>query len=752
MNIPINTKNWTSGVWETTVDVRDFIQHNYTPYYGDASFLSDATERTQKIWATLDKRIQKEIHNDCVLDVDTQTPSTILSHKPGYIDQKNEKIVGLQAEKPLQRTIKPNGGIRLVKNACESYGFELSPKVWDIYTKHRKTHNDGVYSVYKHWDDFYTPAGKKIRSTGIITGLPDNYGRGRIIGDYRRLALYGTTYLIDHKHRTLNEICGEMNEITIKLREEVAEQIAALKEIERMADEYGSDVTRPAENFYEAVQWTYFAYLAAIKEQDGAAMSFGRIDSFFDIFAEKDLASGLLTERDVQEIVDDFVIKLRLVRHLRTPEYNDIFAGDPTWVTCLIGGMGKDERPLVTKTTFRILQTLKNLGAAPEPNITVAWSQKLPENFKKFAAHISVMTSSIQFESDSLMRPIFGDDYAIACCVSAATLGSQMEFFGARCNIAKLLLLAINEGKDELTGDVIVDGVPKLQNVDILDYEEVKCEFFRLMKWLAKEYVSIMNIIHFMHDKYSYERSQMAFLDTLVERFMAFGIAGFSVATDSLSAIKYANVTAIRDENGIATDFQIDGEYPAFGNDDDRVDDIAQELVKEFMSCLEEHKTYRDAKHTLSVLTITANVVYGRKTGATPDGRLAGTPFASGANPMHGRDKNGAVASLNSVAKLPYDSCLDGISNTFSIVPQSLGKTDDERVNNLTALLDGYFAKGAQHLNVNVVDQNVLRDAMKHPEKYPQLTVRVSGYAVRFIALRPEQQEEVLSRTFHSSF
>lgn len=742
---------WTTGPWEKSIDVRDFIQKNYTPYKEDESFLKGPTKRTTELWNKLEKLIQKEIKKGGVLNIDTKTPSQITSHAPGYIAKGKEKIVGLQTEKPLTRTMKPNGGVRLVRRACESYGYKMSDKVWEIFNTYRKTHNDGVYDVYKNWDNFYTPEVVKIRKTGVITGLPDNYGRGRIIGDYRRLALYGTEKLIADKKIHLNEACTKMDETNIRLREEVAEQIKALHEIEHMAKGYGYDVTRPAENFHEAVQWTYFAYLAAVKEQDGAAMSFGRIDAFFDIYAERDLADGKITESKVQEIIDDFVMKLRIVRHLRAPEYNELFAGDPTWVTCLIGGIGKNRKTLVTKTTFRILQTLKNLGPAPEPNITVAWSPKLPEKFKKFAARIAATTCAIQFENDDLMRPLFGDDYAIACCVSAATVGKQMEFFGARCNVAKLLLLAINEGRDEFDGSKIVDGVPKLKNYKVLDYKEVKKEYYKLMKWLAKEYVDIMNIIHYMHDKYSYEASQMALIDTLVERFMAFGIAGFSVAVDSLSAIKHAKVTAKRDRKGIAKEFKIDGEYPAFGNDDDRVDKIAIELVKEFIKCLEAHETYRNSKHTLSILTITANVVYGHHTGATPDGRPAESPFAPGANPMHGRDKNGAIASLNSVAKIPYESCLDGISNTFSIAPQSLGKNEDMRVNNLKALLDGYFTKGAHHLNVNVINQDTLRDAMKNPSKYPQLTIRVSGYAVRFIALNKEQQEEVIARTFHKN-
>lgn len=740
------------GLWHDEIDVRDFIQQNYTPYHGSGDFLAKPTARTAKVWKKLSDVIHQEHAAGGVLDVDTKTPATITSHAPGYIDKKNEVIVGLQTDKPLKRAIKPKGGVRLVQYACEAYGFTLDPKVIEIFSKYRKTHNDGVFDIYKDWEDFYTPDGRLLRKTGVITGLPDNYGRGRIIGDYRRVALYGIDRLIKDRQEYLNTYVTEMTGEQIALREEVAEQMTSLREMKEMAASYGSDISRPAENFREAVQWTYFAYLAAVKCQDGAAMSFGRIDAFLDIFAERDLKNGTLDESGVQEIIDDFVMKLRIVRHLRPTEYNELFAGDPTWVTCLIGGQGIDGRTLVTKTTFRLLHTLKNLGPAPEPNITVAWSTALPDNFKKYAAQTAIDTCAIQFENDDLMRPRYGDDYAIACCVSAMTVGKQMQFFGARCNMPKLLLMTINEGKDEFDGKPIADNVPKLKHHTTLDYDEVKAAFFKQMDWLAKRYVGTMNTIHYMHDKYNYEDSQMALHDVDVERVMAFGIAGISVVADSLSAIKYGKVKAIRDKDGVARKFEISGDFPKFGNDDDRVDSIATEVVKEFITALKKYKTYRNAKHTLSLLTITANVVYGDHTGATPDGRKAHEAFAPGANPMHNRDSHGAISSLNSVAKIPYEYCQDGISNTFSIVPKGLGKSEPQRIDNLKALLDGYFAKGGFHLNVNVLNREVLKDAMRHPEKYPQLTIRVSGYAVHFINLSKKQQEEVIARTFHEKF
>ncbi len=741
--------SFTEGLWRNEIDVRDFIQKNYTPYREDGSFLEGPTKRSILIWKNLSALIRKEQEKGGVLDIDTKTPSTISSHSPGYIDQKNEIIVGIQTDKPLRRAIKPKGGVRLVEKACEAYGYHLDPEVSEIFSKYRKTHNEGVFDIYSHWADFHTPDGELLRKKGVITGLPDNYGRGRIIGDYRRVALYGVSRLIEDKVHYLNTYENEITDGAILIREEVAEQIKALQDLQKMASSYGFDLSRPAQNFREAVQWLYFGYLAAVKEQDGAAMSLGRIDAFLDIYAEHDLKKKILREKDVQEIIDDFVMKLRIVRHLRLPEYNDLFAGDPTWITVLIAGNGIDGRTLVTKTSFRFLQTLYNLGPAPEPNITIAWTSHLPEAFKRFSTKTAIETCAIQFESDDLIRPRFGDDAAIACCVSAMKSGKQMQYFGARCNIAKLLLMSINEGRDEMDGSSIAEGFPKLKHPDVLDYREVKNSFFRGMRWLAKKYVDTMNVIHFMHDKYNYENIEMALHDTDVERIMAFGISGFSVVVDSLSAIKYAKVKAIRDKNGIAIDFKTTGDFPKFGNDDDRVDSIGSEVAKEFITALKKHRAYRNAKHTLSILTITSNVVYGSHTGTTPDGRKKGEPFAPGCNPMHNRDIQGAVSSLNSVAKIPYDYCLDGISNTFSIIPSVLGKNEDQRVNNLKALLDGYFLKGGFHINVNVIHRDILMDAMKHPEKYPQLTIRVSGYAVRFVSLSKELQEEVLARTFH---
>lgn len=723
-------------------DVACFVHSSYTPYDGDGSFLSGASERTKAMWSRC-LELLKEEHKKGVLDVDAATPSSITSHAPGYIDKANEVIVGLQTDAPLRRAIKPVGGWRMVAQALENYGFKMDPRVLEIFTKYRKTHNDGVF-------DAYTTEMKKARKNAILTGLPDAYGRGRIIGDYRRVALYGVDMLIAAKKADKENLGPEMDDETIRLREEVSEQIKALEELKQMAQAYGFDISRPAQNAREAVQWLYLAYLAAVKEQDGAAMSLGRIDAFLDVFFERDLKAGVLTEAQAQEIIDDLVIKLRLVRHLRPPAYNELFAGDPTWVTAALGGMGSDGRHLVTKTTFRLLQTLKNLGPSPEPNLTVLWSERLPEPFKRFCAEVSIATSSVQYENDDVMRGPFGTDYGIACCVSAMGIGKHMQFFGARCNMPKLLLYLLNQGRDEISGEQVGPVFEKLPDGP-LKYEDVLPRYEKAMEWLAGLYVNTMNVIHYMHDKYNYERLEMALHDTKVQRLLAFGISGLSVVADSLSAIKYARVTPVRGDDGIARDFVVEGEFPKYGNDDDRVDSIARWVVSTFIEKLRQHKSYRDSQHTLSVLTITSNVVYGKQTGATPDGRKAGQPFAPGANPMHGRDLSGAIASLNSVAKLPYEDCRDGISNTFTIVPDTLGKTAQSRVENLVTLLDGYFSKQAHHLNVNVLNRETLLDAMEHPEKYPQLTIRVSGYAVNFTRLNRAQQLEVIARTFHES-
>ncbi|MCS6960516.1 MAG: formate C-acetyltransferase [Pseudanabaenaceae cyanobacterium SKYGB_i_bin29] len=728
-------------VWQKTIDVRDFIQHNYTPYTGDGTFLTGATDRTRQLWAQVQELMRQEREKG-VLDADTALPSSITSHPPGYIDRELEQIVGLQTDKPLKRAIMPFGGIRMVKNALEAYGYQLDPKTEEIFTKYRKTHNDGVF-------DAYTTEMRNCRRSGIITGLPDAYGRGRIIGDYRRVALYGTALLMEDKKAQLRSLEVEvMDEATIRLREEISEQIKALYELQTMAQSYGFDISKPASNVREAFQWLYFGYLAAVKEQNGAAMSLGRVSTFLDIYCERDLAQGKITEAEIQELVDHFVMKLRMVRFLRTPDYNELFSGDPTWVTEAIGGVGEDGRPLVTKNSFRFLQTLYNLGPAPEPNLTVLWSEKLPPNFKQFCAQTSIATSSIQYENDDLMRPYYGDDYGIACCVSAMRIGKQMQFFGARVNLAKALLYAINGGRDEKSGEQVAPPIPPITS-EVLDFEEVKERYEQVLAWLARTYINTLNVIHYMHDKYCYERIEMALHDRDVYRTMACGMAGLSVVADSLSAIKYAQVRPIRDERGIAVDFTVTGEYPTYGNNDDRVDELAVWLVQKMMSELRKHKTYRDAVPTQSILTITSNVVYGKKTGTTPDGRKAGQPFAPGANPMHGRDCCGAIASLASVAKLPYADSLDGISNTFSIVPPALGRTETDRVLNLVNMLDGYFHDGGHHLNVNVLQRETLLDAMEHPEKYPQLTIRVSGYAVNFIKLTREQQLDVISRTFH---
>lgn len=726
----------------TKIDVAEFIKQNVTPYYGDDSFLSGPTQRTLYMWSKVSE-LMKEERKKGVLDADTSTPSSITAFAPGYIDKDNEIIVGLQTDAPLKRAIMPNGGYRMVEASCKAYNLPVDEELKTVYTKYRKTHNDGVF-------DAYTDAIKKCRHSAIITGLPDAYGRGRIIGDYRRIALYGVDRLIEEKQKDkLNLEKRPMNEANIRLREEVSEQIRALKDMKEMALSYGVDISKPAESFKDAVQFTYFGYLAAIKDQNGAAMSLGRVSSFLDIYSERDLKSGKITEEQAQEIMDDFIIKLRMVRFLRTPEYNDLFSGDPVWTTESIGGMTIDGKPLVTKNSFRMLQTLINLGPAPEPNMTVLWSKSLPEGFKDYCARVSIESSAIQYESDDLMREHFGDDYAIACCVSPLVIGKEMQFFGARANLAKALLYTINGGVDERTGDKVADFEPITD--EYLDYDTVMEKFDKVMDWLANTYVSALNIIHFMHDKYNYEKAQLALMDTDAVRKLGCGIAGFSVVVDSLSAIKYAKVKPIRNENGIATHFEIEGDYPKYGNNDDRVDSMGVELVNRFMSKLEKIETYRDAIPTQSILTITSNVVYGKKTGDTPDGRVAGIPFAPGANPFNGRDSKGALASLCSVAKLPFKNAKDGISNTFSIIPNTLGKSRDEQISNLVGLMDGYFGNGAQHLNVNVLDRETLEDAMEHPENYPQLTIRVSGYAVNFIKLSREQQLDVISRTFHSA-
>lgn len=732
------------GKWETAVDVKDFIDKNITVYEGDYSFLAGPTEATDELWFLVSMLTRKERENGGVLDIDLQTVSTITSHAPGYIAQNKEKIVGLQTDAPLKRSVQPFGGIRMVIDACEAYGFKLPEEIIRVFTDIRKTHNQGVF-------DAYTSEMKTARKAAIITGLPDAYGRGRIIGDYRRVALYGVDRLIEEKKRNLLQLeVDAITEDVIRLREELSEQIRSLGELKQMAKTYGYDIAKPAMNASEAVQWLYFAYLAAIKEQNGAAMSLGRVSSFLDIYIERDLRDGTLTEEEAQELVDHFVMKLRIVKFLRTPDYNELFSGDPTWVTESIGGMGMDGRTRVTKNSFRFLHTLYNLGPAPEPNLTVLWSTQLPDGFKAYCAKVSVETSSIQYENDDLMRPYYGDDYGIACCVSAMRIGKQMQFFGARANLAKALLYAINGGVDEKLGIQVGPRLAPLTS-EVLDYDEVAENFDTVMEWLAKLYVNTLNVIHYMHDKYSYERLEMALHDREIVRTMATGIAGLSVVADSLSAIKYAKVRPIRNENGIAVDFEIEGEYPQYGNNDERVDEIAVQLTETFMNKIRKHETYRGAVPTMSVLTITSNVVYGKKTGSTPDGRKAGEPFAPGANPMHGRDRKGALASLASVAKIPYEHCLDGISNTFSIVPKALGREEETRISNLVALLDGYMANQGHHLNINVFDRAQLLDAMEHPEQYPQLTIRVSGYAVNFIKLTREQQFDVIHRTFHGT-
>ena len=738
-------KEWIGfkeGNWTKEIDVRNFIIKNYTPYEGDESFLKGITDRTKKVWKICNELLAKELEKG-VLDIDMVNISGIDSFGPGYIDRENEVILGLQTDEPLKRMINPFGGVRMVESALKAYDYELDGKVQELFKKYRKTHNEGVFDVY-------TEEMKKARSTGLLTGLPDAYGRGRIIGDYRRIPLYGVDQLIEEKKKDFQNLIGCMDEELIRKREEVTEQIRALNEIEKMAASYGFDISKPAENAKEAVQFLYFGYLAGIKENNGAAMSLGRTSTFIDIYIERDLRKGILNEIEAQEIIDQFVIKLRMARHLRTPEYNELFAGDPNWITEVIGGMTINGKTLVTKTSFRFLHTLTNLGPAPEPNITVLWSEKLPDRFKKYCGKMSIESDAIQYENDDIMRPVYGDDYGIACCVSAMKIGKQMQFFGARCNLAKALLYAINGGIDEKNKALVVPGIEKIEGKE-LSYEDVKKNYYKVLEYVAELYANTMNIIHYMHDKYAYEAGQMALHDTEVGRIMAFGVAGLSVACDSLSAIKHAKVKPIR-KNSIAVDFDIKGDFPKYGNDDDKADDIAAELLTKFMNELRKHKTYRDAKHTLSVLTITSNVVYGKKTGSTPDGRKEGEAFAPGANPMHGRDESGALAALNSVAKIPYRSvCEDGISNTFSIVPGALGKDEETRINNLVSILDGYFEQGAHHLNVNVMNREILIDAMEHPENYPTLTIRVSGYAVNFNRLTREQQLEVIKRTFHES-
>lgn len=732
-----------SGDWQQEINVRDFIQNNYTPYEGDSSFLKGTTEKTKKLWDEVLELYKKEKEaKGGVLDIDTKTVSTVAAHDAGYIDKDLEEIVGLQTDAPLKRAIMPFGGIRIVEKSCEAYGREVDPEVDKIFHTIRKTHNDGVFSVY-------TPDIRAARSSHLITGLPDGYGRGRIIGDYRRVALYGVDVLIALKKEELEVLdTNEFTEEIIREREEIKEQIDALQALKVMAAKYGYDISKPASNAKEAVQWLYFGYLGAIKDQNGAAMSIGRTTTFLDIYFERDLADGTLTEEQVQEIMDHFVMKLRLVRFLRTPEYNELFSGDPVWVTESIGGMGIDGRTLVTKNSFRILHTLENLGPAPEPNLTVLWSTRLPEGFKRYTTDLSIKTSSIQYENDDLMRITLGDDYGIACCVSPMKIGKQMQFFGARANLAKTLLYAINGGRDEISGKQVTPKYAPITS-EYLDFDEVLEKFDQMMEYVAKIYIKALNAIHYMHDKYSYEAIEMALHDREILRTMACGIAGLSVVADSLSAIRYAKVKVIRDETGLAVDYEIEGDFPKFGNDDDRVDEIAVCIVKRFLQKLQKHQTYRNSKQTLSILTITSNVVYGKNTGNTPDGRRAGAPFGPGANPLHGRDTNGALAVMNSIAKLPFEEAEDGISYTFSITPGTLGKTEDERVTNMVNMLDGYFKQTGHHINVNVFDRSLLLDAMDHPEKYPQLTIRVSGYAVNFTKLTREQQLDVVNRTIH---
>lgn len=742
----MNTMAWQgfqTGKWTKEIDVRNFIQKNYTLYEGDDTFLEGVTDRTQKVWDKCHELILEEMKKG-ILDVETNIVSGIDNFAPGYIDKENEVIVGLQTDAPLKRIVNLYGGMKMAKSALEQYGYELNPQLEKDFHAYRKTHNEGVF-------DAYPKRTKVARHVGLLTGLPDAYGRGRVIGDYRRVALYGVDFLIGEKEKEQDAFDGPMTDERIRLREEISMQIQALKEMKSMAMKYGVDISEPAKNAKEAVQFLYMAYLAGVKENNGAAISLGRTSTFLDIYIERDLQNGVITEKEAQELIDQFIIKLRLVRHLRTPEYNELFGGDPTWVTEAIGGVSINGRPLVTKNSFRYLHTLTNLGTAPEPNMTVLWSRDLPEEFKKYCAKMSIQTDSIQYENDDVMRPLYGDDYAISCCVSAMRVGKQMQFFGARANLAKSLLMALNAGVDELQKVPVVPGIEPLKN-EVLDFDEVWDRYKKVLDYVAELYVDTINIIHYMHDKYAYEASQMALHDGNVERLTAFGMAGISVVADSLSAIKFAKVTPVRDENGVTVDFNVEGDFPKYGNDDDRVDELAVEVATYFSNALKKHPIYRNAKHTLSALTITSNVMYGKKTGTTPDGRRHGEPLAPGANPMHGRDENGALASLNSVAKIPYRNvCQDGVSNTFSIVPDALGKDEAQRIENLIHILDGYFYQGAHHLNVNVMNREILLDAMEHPEKYPTLTIRVSGYAVNFNRLSKDQQREVIMRTFHEA-
>ena len=736
-------KGFEKGEWQDEINVRDFIQRNYTPYEGDSSFLKGPTDKTKKLWdEVLDLYKKEKEAPGSVLDIDTKTVSTVSSHDAGYIDKNLEEIVGLQTDAPLKRAIMPFGGIKIVEKSCEAYGREVDPEVDKIFHSIRKTHNDGVFDVY-------TPDVRRARSNKLLTGLPDGYGRGRIIGDYRRVALYGVDFIIEEKRHELEELdCDDLTENIIRHREEISEQIKALLQLKVMAGKYGYDISMPATNAKEAIQWLYFGYLAAVKDQNGAAMSLGRTSTFLDIYIQRDLDNGTLTEEQAQELVDHFIMKLRLVRFLRTPEYNELFSGDPVWVTESIGGMGIDGRTLVTKNSFRVLHTLQNLGPAPEPNLTVLWSTRLPEGFKRFTSMLSIKTSAIQYENDDVMRITLGDDYGIACCVSPMKIGKQMQFFGARANLAKTLLYAINGGVDEISKKQVAPKFAPITS-EYLDFAEVVEKYDQMMDYVAKIYIKALNCIHFMHDKYSYEAIEMALHDKDIYQTMACGIAGLSVAADSLSAIKYAKVKTIRDENGLVVDYQIEGDYPKFGNDDDRVDKIAVEIVKTFIEKIRKHPTYKNSKHTLSILTITSNVVYGKATGNTPDGRRAGAPFGPGANPLHGRDTHGALAVMNSIAKLPFEAAEDGISYTFAITPSTLGRTQEMQITNLVNMLDGFFANTGHHINVNVFDRKLLEDAMEHPEKYPQLTIRVSGYAVKFTSLTREQQLDVINRTIH---
>ena len=736
-------KGFEKGEWQDEINVRDFIQRNYTPYEGDSSFLKGPTDKTKKLWdEVLDLYKKEKEAPGSVLDIDTKTVSTVSSHDAGYIDKNLEEIVGLQTDAPLKRAIMPFGGIKIVEKSCEAYGREVDPEVDKIFHSIRKTHNDGVFDVY-------TPDVRRARSNKLLTGLPDGYGRGRIIGDYRRVALYGVDFIIEEKRHELEELdCDDLTENIIRHREEISEQIKALLQLKVMAEKYGYDISMPATNAKEAIQWLYFGYLAAVKDQNGAAMSLGRTSTFLDIYIQRDLDNGTLTEEQAQELVDHFIMKLRLVRFLRTPEYNELFSGDPVWVTESIGGMGIDGRTLVTKNSFRVLHTLQNLGPAPEPNLTVLWSTRLPEGFKRFTSMLSIKTSAIQYENDDVMRITLGDDYGIACCVSPMKIGKQMQFFGARANLAKTLLYAINGGVDEISKKQVAPKFAPITS-EYLDFAEVVEKYDQMMDYVAKIYIKALNCIHFMHDKYSYEAIEMALHDKDIYQTMACGIAGLSVAADSLSAIKYAKVKTIRDENGLVVDYEVEGDYPKFGNDDDRVDKIAVEIVKTFIEKIRRHPTYKNSKHTLSILTITSNVVYGKATGNTPDGRRAGAPFGPGANPLHGRDTHGALAVMNSIAKLPFESAEDGISYTFAITPSTLGRTQEIQITNLVNMLDGFFANTGHHINVNVFDRKLLEDAMEHPEKYPQLTIRVSGYAVKFTSLTREQQLDVINRTIH---